>query len=383
MNKNSYNSSVIINQIIFTGLLIVALQSNFVKAQVSFISNGQKITSPNSWDIKLVDIDGDGNLDAYFEGITWLNNGKGNFTKTNISFGSGLFANFADLNGDGFVDVVCSDSIYLNDRIFHYKFYSRIPSDIIMNKSVFVDIDNDGDTDIISCSQTTDRILLNDGKGNFTNTGKSLGGWGQASYAFGDINGDGFTDIYVAIPHTPPPTMVHAINKIWLGDGKGNFIYKDHDITGAESRCAILADFNNDGYLDLFVSSNGNSGNLIFFNDGKGNFIDSGQKLGNNSASAKAADFDDDGDLDLFICYGQVPFGDGAPNMVWLNNGDGKFTDSNLRLGNSNSAQIDIGDINKDGKIDAVVVNVKLDNTTSPPTRVSCPVEIWLNMLVK
>ncbi|HEY4788558.1 MAG TPA: VCBS repeat-containing protein [Bacteroidales bacterium] len=355
--------------------------NNVANAQISFITNGQHITSSNSWDIHLADLNGDGSLDAYFDGVTWFNNGKGVFTKSDLSFGSGDFVSFADLNGDGFVDAISRDSIYLNDGTYHYQYSHKLLSDISMISSVLADINNDGYVDIISCSQDSDRIFMNDGKGNFTNTGKSLGGWGQCSYAFGDINGDGFTDIYVAVPHTPPPTMVHAANKIWFGDGKGNFTEKDHDINGASSRCAILADFNGDGNLDLFLASNGKTGNMIFFNDGKGNFTNSNQQLGNNSAAAKAADFNGDGNLDLFICYGKVPFGDGAPNRIWLNDGKGKFTDSGLRLGNSNSAQVCIGDINGDKKTDAFVVNVKLDNTVSPPRRVACPVEIWLNTL--
>ncbi len=202
------------SKVISICLVIFALQVNTVKAQVSLITNGQSIQATNSCDIKLVDINGDGNLDAYFGSKTWLNNGNGKIHETDLSFGSGIFASFGDLNGDGFVDVVCQDSIYLNDGNNHYEFKIKISSDILMYSSVLADVDNDGDIDIISCSTTTDRILFNDGKANFTNSGKSLGGWGQASYSFGDINSDGFTDIYVAIPHTPPPTMKHSANKI-------------------------------------------------------------------------------------------------------------------------------------------------------------------------
>ncbi len=144
------------------------------------------------------------------------------------------------------------------------------------------------------------------------------------------------------------------------------------------SRSAILSDFDNDGDLDLFVASNGDTGNLIFFNDGKGNFTNSGQKLGNNSNSAKTADFDNDGDSDLFICHGEVPLGNGVSNLIWLNDGKGHFTDSHMRLGHSNSAEVALGDINQDGKIDAVVVNTKLDKNNNY-NAVPSPLEIWIN----
>ncbi len=356
---------------------IVYLNSG--NAQLSFTSNGQNIASSNAWDIHLVDLNGDSVPDAYFEERVWLNDGEGHFTKTKTAIGTGTYSNFADLNGDGYVDVVCKDSIFLNDGTFHFSFSKKLDSDIEMHRPLLADIDNDGDIDIISCSATTDGILLNDGKGNFTNTGKSLGGWGQASYAFGDINRDGYTDIYVAIPHVPPMGG-HTPDLIWLGDSTGNFTQKPHDIPGAQSRGAILADFDLDGDLDLYVSDAASWGRIFFNSDGKGNFDDSSQKLGSHSGPVKTADFNKDGYLDLFICQGGENglFGNGAPSTVWLGDGHGHFTDSIIRLhsGNSNSIAVDVGDINGDGKPDAVVANIRLTETGSP---VISPIEIWLN----
>ena len=64
MDKKHYRSTANFFKVITIGLVILALQVNSVKAQVSFITNGQSIQATNSWDIKLVDINGDGNLDT-------------------------------------------------------------------------------------------------------------------------------------------------------------------------------------------------------------------------------------------------------------------------------------------------------------------------------
>jgi hypothetical protein len=80
----------------------------------------------------------------------------------------------------------------------------------------------------------------------------------------------------------------------------------------------------------------------------------------------------------LFICHGEVPLGDGASNLIWLNDGKGHFTDSHLRLGHSNSAAVALGDINQDGRTDAVVVNTKLDKENGYKASPSL-LEIWIN----
>jgi hypothetical protein len=324
-------------------------------AAVSFADNGQKLGAGESWYIQLVDINGDGRLAAYFDGAIWLNDGQGHFTRSELSFGpANRPAYFADFNGDGFVDVVCDNVVYLNDRRFHFSEKRRLPTDVIMASAYLADLNGDGAIDIIVAGPGEDRMLLNDGKGNFTDTGKSLGGWGQCTYAAGDINGDGIADVYVAIPHIPPPNMKPARDKIWLGDGHGAFTERDHNIQVGEHRGVVLADLNGDGSPDLLVGDP--RGARVYFNDGKGNFTDSTQRLG--KGGVVAGDFNGDGSLDMFF-YDGKPTDNGKPNTVWLNDGKGRFTDSGLRLGNANSVAAAVGDLNGDGKPDVFVANVK------------------------
>ena len=67
-------------------------------AAISFVDNGQKLGTGDSWYVQLVDTKGDGRLEAYFDGAIWLNDGQGHFTKSEQSFGlANRPAYFADL----------------------------------------------------------------------------------------------------------------------------------------------------------------------------------------------------------------------------------------------------------------------------------------------
>jgi hypothetical protein len=396
-----------------TALLALALLNSPAAAaspaEISFADTGQRLGNSNkSWDVKLVDIDGNGVLDAYFEGTIWANNGQGSFTKGTLSFGpDNQQAYFADFNGDGFVDVLCNKLIHLNDRHYRFAQTKAVPCDIEMIGVFLADLNNDGAIDIIASAQSEDRILLNDGKGKFRNTRRSLRGWAECRYAIGDINGDGITDIYVAIPHGLPPNAVHTPNLIWLGDGKGGFTSRPHDIPGSISTCVALADFNGDGSPDLFVGNQGDSrvSARLFFNDGKGNFADSGQDFGMGINDAKAFDFNDDGHLDLILARsgsgetdrpvaiwinnGRGHFTDsglrlgsasarngfgetGGPITIWVNDGRDRFTDRGLRLGNAITFRVELGDLNGDGKTDVIASHVvKLLSTSFT--------DVWLN----
>ncbi|NET25475.1 FG-GAP-like repeat-containing protein [Okeania sp. SIO1I7] len=92
-------------------------------------------------------------------------------------------------------------------------------------------------------------------------------------------------------------------------------------------------------------------------------FIDSGQALGNyDSRDASLADLDGDGDLDAFVANYY------HPNKVWLNDGSSNFTDSGQNFGNSYSLDVSLADLDGDGDIDAFVTN---DSNR--------PNKVWLN----
>jgi hypothetical protein len=94
-------------------------------------------------------------------------------------------------------------------------------------------------------------------------------------------------------------------------------------------------DYNNDGLLDLYVARGSdrgtNFGNTLYRNNGNGTFTDvtaaAGVSSGTNNWSAVWGDYDNDGFLDLFItCPGTTAFGPGNANILYHNNGNGTFT---------------------------------------------------------
>jgi len=105
----------------------------------------------------------------------------------------------------------------------------------------------------------------------------------------------------------------------------------------------------------LVVGNGGLSApNRVFINDGEGVFTDSGQALGDSDRTTTVAlgDLDDDGDLDLIEGNGGV--GGERPDRVYFNDGTGTFTDSGQSLGVSTTLDVALGDIDDDGDVDLV-----------------------------
>ena len=114
-----------------------------------------------------------------------------------------------------------------------------------------------------------------------------------------------------------------------------------------------VGDLDGDSDLDAIVGNANNQPNKVWLNDGNGVFTDSGQNLGNrNTHYIDLGDLDNDGDLDAFVANWNS-----QPNRVYLNDGDGNFTDTGQSLGSLNSASVELGDLDGDGDLDAVVLN--------------------------
>ncbi len=200
--------------------------------------------------------------------------------------------------------------------------------------------------------------------------------YGHNGVSVGDIDGDGFDDLYVCQSAGLP-------NRLYRNRGDGTF----EDITEASgvgilenTACALFADFDNDGRQDLIVVRT--SGPLLFLNEGGGKFRQKRDAFKFSTppqgtfTGAAAADYDRDGWLDIYFClyiYYQgtdqykypSPYYDaenGPPNFMMRNNRDGTFRDVTTESGlNRNNTRYSFccgwSDYNRDGWPDLYVVN--------------------------
>ncbi len=131
-------------------------------------------------------------------------------------------------------------------------------------------------------------------------------------------------------------------------------------LPGVEAAGALFADYDGDGWLDLFVTGVNESPSTLLRNLGNGHFADvttaSGLAGLNNSFSATFADYDRDGDLDLYIGHWAPPQNSA---QLWRNNGDKTFTDITQQVGLANSDMNDFSanfsDIDNDGWLDLLI----------------------------
>jgi tetratricopeptide (TPR) repeat protein/peroxiredoxin len=200
--------------------------------------------------------------------------------------------------------------------------------------------------------------------------------YGHNGVSVGDIDGDGFDDLYVCQPGGLP-------NRLYRNRGDGTF----EDITEASgvgvienTACALLVDVDNDGRQDLIVVRA--TGPMLFLNEGGGKFRQKANAFQFSNlpqgtfTGAAVADYDRDGWLDIYFClyvyyHGTEqykypsPYYDaenGPPNFMMRNNRDGTFRDVTAETGlNRNNTRYSFccgwGDFNRDGWPDLYVVN--------------------------
>ena len=213
------------------------------------------------------------------------------------------------------------------------------------------DLDRDGDLDVLVANyESTSQVWLNNGSkqggipGTF-NGGQDLGGSTGHGVALGDLDGDGGLDVF----------LVHNMDtdQVWLNDGTGNLVDSGQRLGGADdaTTSVSLADVDNDGDLDVFTTHYQKPVRL-WLNEGSSVFTAADVELGTDALSVALGDVDNDGDLDALIAYIE------KPNQLWLSDGKGNFTDSGQMLGSKQGwGNAAFGDVDNDGDLDALLAS--------------------------
>ena len=182
----------------------------------------------------------------------------------------------------------------------------------------------------------------------FSKRRSCLGTKHPAAAALGDLNGDQTLDVFIAnswmLVDGQPQS--NTPNEVWFNDGLGNFTDSGQRLGDDQSFAVMLGDLNGDGFMDAVVGNQ--NGGEIWGNDGQGNFTKSNQRLGRRMANTIfLTDLDNDGDLDLFL-------GGNSSIRAWLNNGTGRFK-SGQRIPFGYLEAISVGDVTGDGVVDVFV----------------------------
>ena len=327
--------------------------------------------------VALLDYDNDGNLDVY------------------ITQGQPLGSDPAMLR-EAAKRGPLKDRLFHNDGHMHFTDVTEQAGINIQTYGMGVaigDFNNDGFVDIYRTGLNGAVLLRNNGNGTFTDVSKESGtsnpnGWG-VSATFFDYDRDGWLDLFVGNylnysikgdiqcesvtgrrDYCPPNSYRAQPSHLFHNRGNGTF----EDVTGralvggayGPALGVSAADFNNDGWIDLYVA-NDSQPNQLWINQHNGTFKDtaflagaavSGTGQAEASMGVDAGDIDNDGDEDLIVTNWLDQM-----NALYINDGMGNFEDrrASSGLGAPSLAKTGFGagwfDFDRDGLLDLFVAN--------------------------
>ncbi len=197
------------------------------------------------------------------------------------------------------------------------------------NATLWGDFNNDGWLDLVTGNYLqANRLYLNQGDGTFEDVTDewNVGNAGPCrSLHAADFDQDGWLDLYVVNINSH-----NAMLRNTGGDGFLNLTFPTGTIDTGIGMGALFYDSDNDGDVDLYLTHDGNQVNKFFRNDGNAQFTEIATEIGldyqGNCMGVDAADINHDGWMDLYIS-------DLYPSELFLNNGDGTYTSAGAEAG--------------------------------------------------
>jgi hypothetical protein len=227
------------------------------------------------------------------------------------------------------------------------------------------------------------QLFRNNGNGTFTDVSRSSGvaaasgGYPMTAVA-ADYDNDGWPDIYVACDSTPSWLFRNQRDGTFREEALERGAALSEDGLEQAGMGVAVGDYDVDGHLDIFKTHFADDTNVLYRNDGKGNFDDVTIRAGIGVETryigwgAGMVDLDNDGFPDIFMVTGSVypeverslpAYPLKTPRLVFRNLGDGRFEELIDEAGSGIAAAhtsrgCAFGDFDNDGDVDVIVVNL-------------------------
>ncbi|MGP8330233.1 MAG: FG-GAP-like repeat-containing protein [Methanosarcinaceae archaeon] len=352
-----------------------------------------------SYGAAFIDYDNDSFLDIFVcnhqaSSCLFLNRGNALFFEKAQSAGSDYGNHisgigYGDFNNDGLGDIYFVNAVYTANILLKNKgaqtflditAYAGVAGEAICSEDLVLgDFNNDNYLDIFVGNNGANALYFNQGDFKFREVTEQAGIHDTlfSHCTAGDYDNDGDLDIYLANNRggdADYPIKDGWPNRLYRNNGDGTFTdvaYVAGVQDSGNSKGCCFGDYDNDGELDLYVGNDGGP-NSLFRNNHDGTFTDVTDLAGvaepMGTHSVVFADFNNDGNLDIYAAGGSyIPEQAGYcsrkdhPDKLYLNNGDGTFTDitgiSGIEFNKALTAGITVGDYDNDGDLDVFLAN--------------------------